>query len=243
MKGCLKQLFILLSLITLISNAGHPLRTEDGFSLGTNSFEIEIVSEFFNYSTNSEISMPITFGYGLTNSTDILVGLSYHTYWDDRNSFTSFNDILIELKQMIFTDDVRIGVKPFISIPTGDETKGFGTGKLNYGMMILLTKEWDEFHIHSQIGYQRNTNVINENENLWEYSIALEKIFSDRFSGLLEFGISRSCCPDYIEPPKFISLGASYLLEENLAISMGILKGIHNVDQHLGLTGGITITF
>ncbi|MCZ7601453.1 MAG: transporter [Melioribacteraceae bacterium] len=243
MKGFLNIIFISLPLITLISNAGHPLRTEDGFPLGTNSFEIEIVSEYYDYSNNSEISLPISFGYGITSSTDILVGFSYHKYWDDRNNFSSFNDILIELKQMIFTEDVRFGIKPFISIPSGDEAKGFGKGKLNFGMMILLTKEWEKFHIHTQLGYQRNNNVVNENENLWEYSIALEKLFSERFSGLLEFGIARSCCPDYIEPPKFISLGASYLLEENLAVSMGILKGIHSVDQHLGLTGGITITF
>lgn len=243
MKGYLKKIFLTLLLIASILYAGHPLRTEDGFTLGPNSFEVEIVSEFFNYSSNSEVSLPVSFGYGIAINTDLLIGLSYHHYWDDKENFVSFNDVLIEIKQMLFTDEFRFGIKPFISIPTGEEAKGFGSGKLNYGMMIILTKEWENLHIHTQLGYQRNNNVINENENLWEYSIALEKIFSDRFSGLLEFGISRSCCPDYIEPPKFISLGASYLLEENLAISMGILKGIHSVDQHLGLTGGITITF
>lgn len=243
MKRNSERIIIAHLLITLLSFAGHPLNTEDGFTLGTGAFEVEVVTEFFDFNSNSEIAMPLGFSIGLADNTDFLFGLSYHKYWDEEHNFTSFNDIIIELKQMLFIDEVRFGVKPFISIPTGDHSRGFGAGKLNYGMIILLTKEWEKFHVHTQLGYTQNKNSVNQNENLWEYSVALEKLFSDRFSGLLEFGVSSNCCPYNSEPPKFISLGAAYILEENFSISAGLIRGIHNVDRYLGLTGGITVTF
>lgn len=223
--------------------AGHPLNTDDAFTVGTNGKQLEIISEYYSYGTSYEVAVPVAFTYGLFKYTDLVVSVSYHRAWDNSFSTDSFNDIAFELKQVLYDNILRIGVKPFITLPTGSEEKGFGKGKLNYGTFLLVTKEWENLHLHTQFGYTRNNNIVNEKLDLWEYSIAIEKFFTEKFSTVLEFGISKNCCFINPEQSKFILGGIIYQWDSTVTFDLGIMKGFDRPHADIGVLLGATLGF
>lgn len=146
---------------------------------------MEIVSEYINNRTDYEFALPLTFSYGLTQRTDIMLGISFHKNWNDEFSNHSFNDIRLEVKHILIDDLFKIGIKPFVNIPTGEEDKGFGKGKLGYGLIFMITKEWEKIHIHTQFGYTRNNNVVREKEDLGNTQSHLKNFYTKIFPQLL----------------------------------------------------------
>lgn len=223
--------------------AGHPLNTDDAYSIGKNNFEIEFVAEVINHRSEWEFAVPIALSYGLIENLDLSLITSHHKVWDNNSSQNCLNDLFFEVKYIFWNDVIRIGVKPFLSIPVGQEEKGFGKGKVCYGSYILLTKEWETFHIHTQFGYSRNNNNIGELPDLWEYSIALEKLLSEKISAVFEFGISRNSFPGVSEHPTFLLGGFMYELNENLILSLGLMKGLNQNEANYSLMSGLTFGF
>lgn len=228
-------------LVSSIVFAGHPLNTDDAFNLGKNSFEFEFVYEFYDYDAIMEMTIPITVSYGLFNNSDIVFSLAYHKSWDDNFTLNSLGDATIELKQILYDDLLRIGIKPFVTLPTGDESIGFGKGKVNYGTYLLLTKEWEELHIHTQFGYSTNHNVIGERPDFWEYSLAAEKFLSKKLSTVIEFGIARNCCFESLEHTKFLLGGIIYQIDDMFVLDLGLMKGLTDDNPNFGLLSGITL--
>jgi len=233
--------YISLFVFTSVLFAGQPLNTDDAFSVGKKNIEIEILSEFYHYGNEREFSIPIGFSYGLFESTDIIIGGSYNSSWDASFTFSSIDDITVELKHIFVNGFFKIGIKPFVTLPTGDTNEGFGKGKVNYGTYLLITKEWQDFHIHTQFGYTRNNNIVGEKPDIWEYSIAAEKFISEDLSTVLEFGIAKNCCYEPVKHTKFILGGFIYQYNEVIAIDIGLMRGLSESDPNFGLMTGITI--
>jgi len=238
-----KNLFVIHTLLSSLIFAGHPLNTDDAYAIGKNNFEIEFVTEVINHRSEWEFAVPIALTYGLFENLDLSLVTSHHRVWDNNSSQNCLNDLFFEAKYIFWNDVIRIGVKPFLSIPVGQEDKGFGKGKVCFGSYILLTKEWEAFHIHTQFGYSRNNNNIGELPDLWEYSIALEKIITDELSAAFEFGISRNNYSYNSEHPKFILGGIMYELKQNLILSFGVMKGLNHNEANYSLMSGLTLGF
>lgn len=239
----LKNDFKILILLSTITFAGHPLNTDDAFSLEEGAFEIEILSEFYKYQNTRELTLPVGISYGIFKNTDVVIAGAYNSSWDGSLSAKSFGDITVELKHILVNDFLRVGVKPFITLPTGDINAGFGKGKVNCGAYLLLTKEWEEFHVHSQFGYTRNNNIVDEKPDLWDYSVAIEKFLSDNLSTVFEFGIAKNCCYESVEYSKFILGGFIYQYNNIITIDLGLMKGLSESDPDFGLMTGVTLGF
>ncbi len=238
-----RYLLVCYTVLTSLIFAGHPLNTDDAYAIGKNNFEFEFVSEFINHRNEWEFAIPIALTYGLSDDLDLILNVSYHRAWDDRNSQSCLNDLFFEAKYIFWDDVIRVGTKPFISIPIGQEDKGFGKGKVCFGSFLLLTKEWEDFHIHTQFGYSRNNNIIGEISDLWEYSIALEKIITDELAAVFEFGISRNRFPGSSNHPKFLLGGVMYEFIEDIIFSLGVMKGLDEIEANYSLMSGLTIGF
>lgn len=237
LKHDLKLIFF----ISAITFAGHPTYTDDAFSLGSGAFEIEILSEFYKHDYSKELTIPIGLSYGISENTDLALGLSYNSSWEGSLSLRSFDDISVELKHIFLNDFLKIGVKPFITLPTGNTDKGFGKGKVNYGAYLLVTKEWEGLHLHTQFGYTRNNNIVQEKTDLWDYSIAVEKFLTEKLSAVFEFGLAKNCCYEPVEHTRFILGGVIYQLNESLTLDIGLMRGLSEVDPNFGLMTGLTI--
>ncbi|MEF3280734.1 MAG: transporter [Elusimicrobiota bacterium] len=64
-------------------------------------------------------------------------------------------------------DAFSFALKPGFSIPTGDWKKGLGSGKLSFATYLILSYEIEKLAIHTNIGYIRNNNKVEEKENLY----------------------------------------------------------------------------
>jgi len=238
-----KIILIIYAVISSALFAGHPLNTDDAYTIGKNNFEFEFVTEFINHRSEWEFAVPIVLTYGLFENFDLSLTTSHHRVWDNYSSQNCLNDFFIEAKYIFWEDVIRIGAKPFISIPIGQEDKGFGKGKVCFGSFLLLTKEWETFHIHTQFGYSRNNNNIGEVSDLWEYSIALEKLISEKFSAVFEFGVSRNSFPGISEHPAFLLGGFMYELNEIIVLSLGLMKGLNEIEANYSIMSGLTLGF
>lgn len=63
-------------------------------------------------------------------------------------------DLSFEVKHRFHEKDgLSLGVKPAVTLPTGDEERGFGTNKPSYGLTFIVTKEIEPVTFHFNAGY------------------------------------------------------------------------------------------
>ncbi len=220
---------------------GHPLRTDDAATIGNNKFEFELTSEFSVERNYKEMSFPVTLTYGLFDNTDIALSTCGHHGWVTgirKNS--SWGDLSLELKTIFKGEAFDFGIKPFLTLPTGNFSEGFGTGKTTFGMYILLTRTFEKINLYSQIGYQRNNNIVNEDHNHWEISLAGEYQLSEKSTLVLELGGARDLSPRDEDHPVFVLGGLTYSISHSIVFDLGLLKGINETEMDLGILTGFT---
>ena len=58
--------------------------------------------------------------------------------------------------------DLSLAIKPGLTLPTGDDEKGLGTGKATYRLFFIASQEMDPWAFHLNLGYIRNENTLEE---------------------------------------------------------------------------------
>ena len=80
---------------------------------------------------------------------------------EEGDTFTEngISDISLEVKWRFYEKDgLSFALKPGISMPTGDEEKGLGAGRVGYRIFFITTKEIAPWAFHLNLGYIRNEN-------------------------------------------------------------------------------------
>lgn len=171
-----------------VSHAAHPLVTDDTGTQGKGKFQIEVNSEFtFDKETADGVTTKETGGevatilsYGITDNTDVVLGLPYQWFkvredGDVVKKEDGISDMSLEMKWRFYEHEgLSLALKPGITLPTGDEDKGLGTGRMTYGMFFITTKEIEPWAFHINLGYTRNENKADERKDIWHASLAGE---------------------------------------------------------------------
>jgi hypothetical protein len=55
-----------------------------------------------------------------------------------------------------------LALKSGMVFPTGDEARGLGDGKSNYGLLFIWSFDFDPWALHAHAGYQRHRNAADE---------------------------------------------------------------------------------
>ena len=180
MKTIVMAVFVALTLgMADPVSAAHPLITDDTGTQGKGKFQIEMNGEYGAdketvegvtvKETESEASA--TFSWGVTEDTDIVLGLPRRDFTIKENgaaiaSESGLSDLSLEYKHRFFEKDgLSMAVKPGITLPTGGEERGLGTGKPSYGILFITTKEAGPWAIHANIGYTHNEYKLQADED------------------------------------------------------------------------------
>jgi hypothetical protein len=150
--------------------AAHPLITEDTGTQGAGRYQLEVFGEELEErGTRRDIQVYTgVLSYGIAETADVQVGLPLY-----RDGPDGVGDASLDLKWRFFERNaVGLALKPGITVPTGDERDGRGTGKLTYGSLIIVSYAPGAIAVHAHAGFRRNENKLGERESLRQFAAA-----------------------------------------------------------------------
>jgi hypothetical protein len=236
--------------------AAHPLITDDAGTQGRGKFQLELNGE---YSREREREAGVRvkersaelggiFSWGLTDSIDAVFGLPYCQYKVKENGTSidesGLSDISLEVKWRFYEEEfLSLALKPGVTLPSGDDEKGLGAGRLTYGLFFIATKEIDSFVFHLNLGYTRNENTVDEREDLWHASLAGEIEVVKNLKFVANAGMERNPDRRSDTHPAFILGGVIYSLSENCDIDFGVKGGLNKPETDFSMLFGIALRF
>lgn len=261
-QGLKPKILFLFSIIAIyfslftVSYAAHPLVTDDTGTQGKGKFQLEVNSEFtYDKEKDDGIMIKETggevatiFSYGITDNADFVIGLPY--VWtktkidEEKDSESGISDVSLELKWRFFDNEgLSLALKPGVTLPTGDEDKGLGTGKVTYSLFFITTKEIDPLAFHLNLGYIRNENKVDERKDIWHISLASEVEVVKNLKAVANIGAERNPDKGSNTHPAFVLGGLIYSITDNFDINMGIKGGLNKPETDLTFLAGIALRF
>lgn len=244
--------FLLFTFYHHVSYAAHPLITDDTGTQGKGKFQLEVNGEYGHDKddgvTTKTTQLASTLTYGIIDPLDIVFGIPYqHIRTKDSESAVSedgISDVSIEAKWKFYEKDgLSFALKPGITLPTGDEERGLGAGKVTSHLFFISTKEIKPWAFHLNLGYIRNENKVDERKNLWHASLAttVEVIKDLKLVG--NIGVERNTEKGSDIDPAFILGGLIYSVSENFDIDFGVKGGLTKPETDYSVLAGITWRF
>lgn len=240
----------------------HPLITDDTGTNGKGKYQLELNGEFAWDKEKSEgitvkergFEAAAAISAGLLDTLDIVCGIPYQ--WnrtEEDGSVVSddegISDVGLELKWRFFEQNgLSLALKPGITIPTGDEDKGLGTGKVCYGTAFIATKDIAPFTLHMNLSYTHNEYKLKEDEDssekdLWHISLACVYEVSDNLQAVANIGVERNSDKESGTEPSFALVGLIYSITPYLDVDLGFKTGLSSTETDAALLTGLTMRF
>ena len=244
-------------LITANSWAAHPLITDDTGTQGKGKFQLELNGQYDweketingvpTKTTGGQVST--TLSYGIAENVDLVLSLPYQWGKTEENEATAYNengigDMVFEAKWRFFEKEgFSLVLKPGISIPTGNDEKGLGTGNLGGHIFLIGSKELGPCAFHANLGYIRNENKADECKDIWHASLATTWEVIKNLKLVANIGIERNTDDDASNNPAFIIGGVIYSVTENFDLDCGVKYGLTSSEADLSLMAGMAFRF
>jgi hypothetical protein len=258
----LAKVILLIFVMTGTAFGAHPLITDDAGTNGKGKFQMELTGEF---SWDKEKSAGITVkekGYeagvavsdGLLDTLDLVFGIPYQWNRTKEDGATvsdenGISDASLELKWRFFEQNgLSIALKPGLTIPSGNEDKGLGTGKAGYGITFIATKEIAPLTFHMNFGYAHNEYKLeadkeSSEKDLWHISLAGVYEVSDNLQVVANIGVERNPDKESGTDPSFALIGLIYSITPDLDVDLGFKAGLSGTETDATLLTGLTMRF
>lgn len=164
------------------AHAAHPLLTEDTGTQGEGKYQLELmVDQTRDHEPGVTMRERVTtavLSYGLMDDVDLQFGLPHsRQHLHDaagRHATQGVLDATVDLKWRFFEREaLSLGVKPGLTLPTGDKGRGLGTGRATWGALGILSYEPGDWAFHTHLGYRRNNNAVGQRTSLRHVSAAV----------------------------------------------------------------------
>lgn len=189
------------------------------------------------------------FTYGILDNIDVVAGFPYFWGKVKENDATAFDanrlsDIALEAKWRFFEKDgFGLALKPGLTLPTGNYKKGFGTGRVTYGITFIVSKELEPFGFHLNAGYTRNENRVDERKNLYSASVAATYEVIKGLNVVGNVGSDRNPDPTVKTAPAFALVGLNYTINDHIMLDAGYKFGLNKQEVDYAITAGVTLNF
>jgi len=227
--------------------AGRPLSTDDAWTVEKGQFQLETGFDLARQDNHDrEISPSLTLSYGLLENMDIGVGSSYlFVRPKGGENENGLGDTEIKLKYRLLGKKIwmpAFAIAGKVKIPTASESRGLGSGKADFGLNAVFTKELSKsFVLHLNLGY----SFIGEHgaDNEMNYSGAAQFILSDKWGLVGEIVGVNNFNGHKRDDPISGLIGTYYLITENIIWDAGIEIGMNKAAPDYRLTTGLTFLF
>ncbi|MBN1929269.1 MAG: transporter [Chlorobiaceae bacterium] len=262
-----KKSALLASALMLCSTplfAAMPLQSDDTGTQGKGHSQIEIgfesasdketVAGVETKTTGGAVSTTIS--YGLTDNIDLVAGMPWEWYTEKEDGVKMADengqgDLALQIKWRFYNNEdsgFSLALKPGITIPTGDERKGFGPGKVTGSMTLIATREAELASYHVNLGYSRNEYKLDEisessRKNIWHASLAAELNVTGKLRAVGDIGIETNPDKESDTNPAYILGGLIYAVNDNTDLDIGIKGGLNDAETDTTLLAGVTMRF
>jgi len=262
-----KKISLLAAAILLSSTqafAAMPMLTDDSGTQGKGHSQIEIGVESARDKESEEnvsykmtgSSVSATFTYGLTDSIDLVAGMPWEWYTEKEDGVkmadeNGIGDLALQIKWRFYNNEdtgFSLALKPGITIPTGDERKGLGTGKVSGEVTLIATREAELATFHFNLGYSHNEYRLDEvseasEKDIWRASVAAELNVTDKLRAVGDIGIGTNEEREADTHPAYILGGFIYGVNDHLDLDIGIKAGLNDPETDTALLAGMTMRF
>jgi hypothetical protein len=239
-------------LVVGTSYAAIPLVTDDTGTQGKGKFQLELFGEYAHDKeesvTNKDSAFSATLTYGIADPVDIILSIPYQSWHSDDSSSrtreSGISDLAIETKWRFYEKDgFSIALKPGFTIPTGDQEKDLGNGKMTCYIYVIASKEMNPWSFHLNLAYIRNNNSEDDRNNIWHVSLAstVEVVKNLKLVG--DIGVESNPERSSSNPPAYILGGLIYSPGENFDIGLGLKGRLTESETDIAVRGGITWRF
>jgi hypothetical protein len=152
------------------AHAAHPLITEDTGTQGKGRWQLEASGEEGRDRASRARAerYGTVLSHGIAETADLQLGLPWM-----RQAGSGVGDASVDLKWRLFDRDaLSLGLKPSITLPTGDEGKRRGTGRATWGALLIASYAPGPLALHVHAGYRHNRNELGERESLRQLAAA-----------------------------------------------------------------------
>ncbi len=244
--------------------ATHPLITDDTATQGTGKYQIELNG---GYSTDMQtadgasvraksINACTTVTFGLSDGIDLAASLPWQ--WsrleDGGNVVSEANgigDFGVQLKWRILENrskSLSFAVKPGVSLPSGNEGKGFGNGEVSGSLILIATGRNGTGALHANLGFVHNSYRLDIDQgslrsDLWHASLAAELNMASGLRSVANIGIDTNQNMSAWKSPAFLIGGLVYSPKSNLDLDIGLKKGLNDASVDTTVLAGATARF
>jgi hypothetical protein len=237
--------------------ASHPLITDDAGTQGKGKAQLEVNGQYDHNKdegfTNTQTVMNAALTYGVADTVDVVLGVPY-LFWNSKENSTGaktsengVSDISLQVKWRFYEKDGwSFALKPGLTLPTGDEDKGLGTGRATYNMFFITSKEAKPWEFHLNLGYIYNdaNPKLDQQKNLWHASLAAGVEVAKNLKIVGNIGIQKTeeKAPD-ADNRAFALGGLIYSLSEHLDLDAGVKFGLSKTEPDYSILAGLTFKF
>ena len=232
------------------AHAAHPLITEDTGLQGKGNWQFELNTDR-SKTVADDGSMRVravnsTLSYGVSDDWDIAVNFPHTTIITNDSLATprerGAGDIALFAKWRFYEQDrLSLGLKPSVTIPTGDERRGLGNGRATFALNAISTLEAGDLSWLATIGATINRNSVDARTRLWNVSSALTYQFNSRWSAALDVGTYRNPEKQSRDDPAFALIGVIYSPTDAMDFDVGYKKGLNKAEVDYSLGVGATL--
>jgi outer membrane putative beta-barrel porin/alpha-amylase len=234
-----------------LSYSAHPLVTEDTGTQGRGKFQLELQFERARDhevdTTELSSNFATVLSYGFHPAADVIVTLPYErastTVDGDTSKVRGRGDAAVDIKWRFYEhDNVSLAFKSGVALPTGDETRGLGTGKSNVSALLIASFSLEPIELHVSGGYIGNRNVADEKKHIRQISVGGWYAAGDlKFAA--DVGTYTTVDRTLNRSTSFGILGLIYSPTETLDLDVGVKWGLTDPEVDRALLAGVTLRF
>lgn len=254
-KGCIRKtlakgiILLILQLFLLCPTLAfaRPLSTDDVGITEKGKFALETGFDTIRLDNHDMVYNPsLTLTYGLLKRMELGVGGGYLFFLpEEGENENGFADTELALKYRL-TDETpwmpSFGVKGKLKIPTASESKGLGSGKSDFNVKAIATKNLSKRLVVSlNLGY----TFVGEHhvDNDLTYSVGAVFALSDKWAVVGEVGGSNELNGRGEDRPFSVLIGTYYLLTNSIIWDAGLEIGMNKAAPDYRVTTGFTFLF
>jgi hypothetical protein len=181
---------------------------------------------------------------------DLVLGVPFqHQHVKDSgvvDETSGLADLSLELKWRFYEQEgFSLALKPGITIPTGDEDKGLGNGRVSYGVTFIATQELKPVTLHLNLGYVRNEFAATEGQrqDILAASLAATTQLTERVQLATNVGAESNGEAGNGTWPAFALAGVIWGVRESLDLDLGVKVGLNDQEADITALAGMVVRF
>lgn len=235
----------------------HPFITDDTGTQGAGNWQLELQAERGTFDRTANVGgVPVqqesrvtvftpVLTYGVLDNLDVALGLNRAKQRTTENGVvveesSGTADSTLEMKWRFYeAGALSLALKPSLLLPTGDENRGLGTGKVSWGVNFIATYEAKPWTFngnvaYSDVHYKLPQDTEDNRADLWRVSggLAYEVREGLRLVGEVGVRTNASRSDPYLTGSngQFAMLGAIYSPTDKIDLDVGFRKNLNQAE-------------